>query len=612
MRCLFLLFFLISGLYASAQVKPVLSLEVFSTGYSNPLAVRNDGVHSWLYIVQQNGMIYIADTSGSKRPTPFLNITGKVLSGGERGLLGLAFHPDFRENRLFVVNYTRQTDGATVIATYKATEGDPFTANAASEKILLTVEQPFSNHNGGEIHFAADGYLYIGMGDGGSGGDPRNNAQNPMSYLGKILRIHVNTDSTYTIPEDNPFVSRENYLKEIWAMGLRNPWRFSFDRQTDDLWIADVGQSAREEVNLARSVRKGGENYGWRCYEGEQGYNTAGCEPASAYVSPLFTYNRTNATGGQSITGGYVYRGNKFPDLQGYYVCADYVSRNFWLLKMGEGGLEVILKNNVLASVTSFGEDLQGELYLTSFNGNIYRVGSLCSELAVDSVYNKSASCKTASDGALYVELKGASEPVRYLWTGGDTTQSVTGLEGGWYYLEATDANGCVLREQFLVETLPVSMPEIQRNGDTLLTEAEGTYRWFLDGAVLDGEDQHYILPAQNGIYTVEVTDGLGCVVLSDPVEFIINSLWSNTRSDRLYVYPNPAGSQININVPESVRMKNLFLTIFDVQGKVVAQRTIWSAADPVSLLPYARGVYFIEIEDPEGAYRAIAKIVKN
>jgi glucose/arabinose dehydrogenase len=331
MVCLFLI------LQSFASVKPNLFIEEFSSGYSDPLAVRNDGVNNRLYVVQRNGEIYLIDSLGNKSAEPFLDIKSRVFFGGERGLLGLAFHPQFISNRLFVVNYSRLSDGATVIATFKAFEDNPMKADINSEKILLTIIQPAANHNGGDIHFAKDGNLYIGMGDGGGGGDPNNNSQNLQSLLGKMLRIHLDTDSTYSIPSDNPFYNDFNSKGEIWSLGLRNPWRFSFDRLNDDLWIADVGQSAHEEVNHASSPRNGGENYGWRCYEGNESYNGVGCADSSSFTYPIFTYNRTNTTGGQSITGGYVYRGNKFPDLYGYYVCADYLSKNFWLLKENNG-----------------------------------------------------------------------------------------------------------------------------------------------------------------------------------------------------------------------------------------------------------------------------------
>ncbi|WP_321539555.1 PQQ-dependent sugar dehydrogenase [Flavobacterium piscinae] len=245
-----------------------------------------------LFVVQRGGLIRIVNPNGTVNTTPFLSLTSIITAGGERGLLGLAFHPDYATNGRFYVNYTRSGDGATVIARYNVSDTDENIANANSGEILLTIAQPFSNHNGGSLNFGPDGYLYIGMGDGGSGGDPNNYGQNLNSLLGKMLRIDVNGETGYTIPADNPYadIAGED---EIWSVGMRNPWKFSFDRQTGDLWIADVGQNAIEEINKAASS-EAGLNYGWRCYEGNSPYNTTGCGGSSNYTFPVAQYTHAS------------------------------------------------------------------------------------------------------------------------------------------------------------------------------------------------------------------------------------------------------------------------------------------------------------------------------
>jgi hypothetical protein len=292
--------------------------------------------------------------------------------------LGLAFAPDYEESGYFYVNYTG-TGGATRISRFSVSAGDPNVADPASEQVLLTITQPFSNHNGGDIKFGPDGYLYIGMGDGGSGGDPDNYSQNRQSLLGKMLRIDVSGGGDYSVPADNPFVGNNDpnnlVLDEIWAIGVRNPWRFSFDRLTGDMWMGDVGQNVQEEVNFQPASSAGGENYGWRCYEGAQAYNTSGCLGASNYVFPIFTYNHSTPNG-CSITGGFVYRGVLNGELYGRYLVTDYCSGRIWSVFQEEPNFFTSLDHGQYNTFqyTTFGEDQYGELYLGRQNGQILRV----------------------------------------------------------------------------------------------------------------------------------------------------------------------------------------------------------------------------------------------
>jgi glucose/arabinose dehydrogenase len=358
------MFFLIIG---NAQT---VSLQSFATGFSSPVAIVHAG-DSRLFVVQRGGLIRILNANGTINTTPFLTLTSTtVLSGGERGLLGLAFHPNYATNGFFYVNYTRAGDGATVIARYSVSTTDANVANASSAQILLTIPQPYSNHNGGSLVFGPDGFLYIGMGDGGSFGDPQNYAQNINSLLGKMLRIDVNSGSPYGIPPTNMFAGAIAGADEIWAVGMRNPWKFSFDRSNGDLWIADVGQNVSEEINKSAG-NPPGLNYGWRCYEGNVTYNTSGCGVAANYKFPVATY----ALGGSrcSSTGGYVYRGTIYPNLQNKYFFADYCTSEIGWIPTAGGA--ITWTSGFTGNIATFGEDLNGELYVAGIsNGIVYKL----------------------------------------------------------------------------------------------------------------------------------------------------------------------------------------------------------------------------------------------
>jgi glucose/arabinose dehydrogenase len=303
---------------------------------------------------------------------PFLDITPLVgSSGNEQGFLGLAFHPNYRQKGLFYVNYTNR-DGDTVVARYSASPASD-QADPGSGAVLLTVDQPFANHNGGHLAFGPDGYLYIGLGDGGSGGDPRGNGQNLGALLGKMLRIDVNQGDPYGIPANNPFLGQPGARPEIWAYGLRNPWRYSFDRVTGDLYIADVGQNAYEEISFQAAASQGGENYGWNRMEGAHCYPASAACSQSGLVLPVAEYGRNR---GCSVTGGFVYRGAAQPSLTGAYFFADYCTGWFWSLQRGADGrwtqTELV---DTDVQVSSFGEDEAAELYVTDLSrGNLYRL----------------------------------------------------------------------------------------------------------------------------------------------------------------------------------------------------------------------------------------------
>jgi len=365
------------GLLTIGSFAQTIGLQSFATGFTSPVEIAHPPADSRLFVVQQGGIIKVVNSNGTVNATPFLTLTTATIStGGERGLLGLAFHPNYATNGYFYVNYTRASDGATVIARYTVS-GDPNVADAASATVLLTVSQPFSNHNGGSIKFGSDGYLYIGMGDGGSGGDPGNRAQNINENLGKMLRIDVNSGSPYGIPSNNPYVGVAGN-DEVWAIGLRNPWKFSFNRLNGDLWIADVGQNAIEEVNKTTFPLPNTANYGWRCYEGNVAYDTSGgCPTYANTVAPIAVYTH-GATGRCSITGGYFYTGSTYPNFANKYFFADYCTAEIaWI----DGSGTITWAYNAPSTITTFGEDKDGELYVAN-GGTIYKL--IDTSLAID------------------------------------------------------------------------------------------------------------------------------------------------------------------------------------------------------------------------------------
>lgn len=343
------------------------SLTSVASGFNSPVEITNAGDGSGrLFVVEQSGTVRIV-RNGSVLASPFLNITGIVRSGGEQGLLGLAFPPDFVTRQHFYVNYIDRTGavGNTVVARYRLAGTD--VADRTGAVSLLSIIQPFTNHNGGKLAFGPDGHLYIASGDGGSGGDPLNNAQNPASLLGKLLRIDVLSGiPPYRIPVGNPFGN------EVWAMGLRNPWKFSFDRGNGDLYIGDVGQSLFEEVNHQPAASGGGANYGWNIMEAFNCFNSITCSQAGL-ILPAIAYPHGN--GDCSVTGGFVYRGSRYPSFQGMYLYGDFCSGRIWGARFIGGAWESRLLLDSTLQISSFGEDEAGEIYVADYlNGGIYRV----------------------------------------------------------------------------------------------------------------------------------------------------------------------------------------------------------------------------------------------
>lgn len=438
-----------------------ITLQSFATGFDSPVEITNAG-DSRLFVVQKGGLIRILNSNGSINTTPFLNLSTLISSDGERGLLGLAFHPNYAANGYFFVNYTN-TSGNTVIARYSVNSGNPDIANITGT-ILMTISQPYTNHNGGSIKFGADGYLYIGMGDGGSGGDPGNRAQNINENLGKMLRIDVNSTISpfHTSPATNPYVGVAGN-DEIWAIGLRNPWKFSFNRLNGDLWIADVGQGAIEEINkIVNPLPNTGINFGWRCYEGNSTYNTSGCAPSSTMTFPFAQYARSG--GACSVTGGYFYTGSTYPNFQNKYFFTDYCDDKIRMVN--SAGVITTTTSFSGNNFVTFGEDMNGELYIAGISsGTIYKIidsslsssdfenngFSLYPNPAKESFTIKSSTSNLATKIDV-IDLTGKLLFTKQVSTNPENTIATTALSKGIYLVSVETTNGTNYITKLIIE----------------------------------------------------------------------------------------------------------------------------------------------------------------
>lgn len=422
-----------------------ISLEEFATGFTAPVEIVNANDNR-MFVVQQNGIIKIVQPNGTVNSTNFLNISSKITYGGERGLLGLAFHPQYSTNGYFFVYYN-DLDGDITVARYTRSS-NPDVADATTEKIILNQAKPFDNHNGGSIHFAPDGYLWIVTGDGGSGGDPNNNAQNKNSLLGKLLRLDINSTGPYNIPPGNPFVGVDG-ADEVWAYGLRNAWKFNFDTASGNVMIADVGQGQIEEINRM-PLTQAGINYGWRCYEGNNAYNTSGCAAQSTMTFPIAAYDHSG--GKCSITGGYIYRGTQFPALQGRYIFADYCSTQIGSLNPDDSitWTSAFSGNNF----STFGVNNLNELFVAAVNsGKIFRVttttlGTQENDLSTQiKVYPNPASKKVFIEGlkdkntSIEIISFEGRKVLEQAKIGNDNSIDISGIPAGAYFINLNSGN---------------------------------------------------------------------------------------------------------------------------------------------------------------------------
>jgi glucose/arabinose dehydrogenase len=366
---------------AASQTIPPLAVTRVASGFARPVFVTSPpGDLDRLFVIEQHTGLVRIIKRGTVLATPFLNAGGRILTGSERGLLGMAFDPLYASNGYFYLSYTRAGDGASIIERFTVSAGNPDVANAASGIVGYgPISQPFSNHNGGGINFGPDGYIYFGLGDGGSGGDPSCNAQNPASPLGKFVRLDATT-IPFSVPPTNPFVGNTAYRQEIWSVGWRNPWRWSFDRETGEMFIGDVGQNALEELDY-EPAGTGGRNYGWKIMEGINCFSTAACTSPPACNAPTLVrpFHTIPTSPYCSIIGGYVYRGRNIPQLRGHYIFGDYCTGSAWTLRYNNGSFTNLVARNTefgsLGNVSSFGEDARGEVYICSLSlGVIFRI----------------------------------------------------------------------------------------------------------------------------------------------------------------------------------------------------------------------------------------------
>lgn len=441
-----------------------LELDLFASGFDRPVNLKHAG-DDRLFVMEQDGIIKILNANGTTESTNFLDIESRVGSiGNEQGLLGLAFHPNYVTNGYFFVYYTNNS-GNTVVSRFSRIGINPEIADPNSELVILTFSQPFSNHNGGELQFGPDEYLYISSGDGGSGGDPQNNSQNLTNLLGKLLRIDVNNSTVsnpYAIPADNPFISNASARDEIWAYGLRNAWKFSFDSGNNDLWIADVGQNAIEEINQV-SHTLAGLNYGWRCYEGNNAFNLSGCPNSNTLTFPVSEYAHTG--GRCSITGGYVYRGSVYPNLVGKYFFADVCTQEVGYLAFDNGVWNSTFET-FSGGFVAFGEANNGELFVSTLGGNIFRLTDALLSVEDNSLNSVSIfpnptknilslDCSNlAYDSSTEIniyDLQGKMVMSKFRTENPINTIDISALQNGFYILKIQTKNTTQLTKKFVI-----------------------------------------------------------------------------------------------------------------------------------------------------------------
>lgn len=583
----------VSNIHAQA---PTLSFTQVATSFVRPVNIQFRDTR--MFVVEQTGKIKIVK-NGVVNSTAFLDITSRVQSSGnEQGLLGLAFEPNYETTGYFYVYYINGSgSGSTRVSRFRVSSTDPDIADATSEQIIFTVAQPYTNHNGGCILFGPDGYLYVALGDGGSAGDPLANGQNKNTFLAKILRLNVVGQTTYTVPATNPFVGQTNVKTEIWNYGVRNPWKYSFDKLTGDMWIADVGQDAWEEINFQPSSSTGGENYGWKCWEGNASYNSCS-STLTGDIKPIFVYPHSNATGGYSVTGGYVYRGSEFPSVYGKYIFCDYVSGNFWIITKNGTSYSSRIINSAKTSVASFGEDASGNLYCAAFgttlgSGTIFKLNFTCP----GSTNNINAQvtnefCTTSNDGVLTLTNTNTGS-FTYAWSNGATTQNIAGLNAGTYTVTVSEAQGCTYVKSFDVISNAYSST-ITYNSGTLTSTGAGFYQWYINGTPISGANNQTYMPTAEGTYYCVVSESNGCSATSNSILLTPSGIDENIVSARVSISPNPAHDAIHIRIQNNEAIE--MIQIFDMNGKLELEKIVDSNTSDINvdITSLTRGVHRI------------------
>ncbi len=586
------------------------------SGLFQPVDLAFNDAENRHYIVEKPGRIRIWNANGLV-PQPYLDITGRVNnSGGEQGLLGLAFSPNFAvDSSLFVYYIT--FPNRTRISRFRAGVGAT-SVDEASEQILLEFNQPRGNHNGGSLAFGPDGYLYITSGDGGGAGDPDNFAQNLSSYLGKILRIDVTSNpGTYSVPADNPFVNTSGALPEIWSYGWRNPWRHSFDRLTGDMWIADVGQNAREEINREAADAPGGANYGWRCREGEIPFNLSGdCD--GPFAEPVHTYVTNELADGCSVSGGAVYRGVDYPAMYGNYYYTDFCSgKIFELSPLGAGAYsnQEILDGQP-QQYAAIRENRAGELFVIAFvEGALYQLTTSCPDLG--GVFVEQPTC---ADELGMVRFDPASPDSTYnlTYTVGASGVSADGLESGDYELLVEGSAGCSKTYNFTIQAGEMlSPPDVQMLNDSTFVVGDTTrfdsYQWYLDDVALAGETgPTFQARGVGGTLTLEATSAVGCTYLSPDVFILSTATRDLVEELGLRVFPNPVLHSLKLSSTKPSRISAVEVT--SLAGRVIDLESSGSSiADfrlDLSTTALPAGIYLLHLTTQSGV--AVLPFVKQ
>lgn len=592
-----------------AQTPLKISVQDFATGFSKPLDIVSAG-DSRLFIAQQGGLIRIIDSIGQVLPDPFLNLVDISNDGtNEQGLLGLVFHPNYAQNGFFYVNYSNNTGvGHTQVSRFSVDPTNPNLAVKASEVKLLTVNQPFWNHNGGCLKFGPDGYLYIGMGDGGSGNDPGNRAQNGLELLGKMLRIDVDNGSPYAIPADNPFVNDPAFKPEIWTMGMRNPWRFSFDRLTGDMWIGDVGQNAREEIDFI-PAGQGGLNMGWRCREGFN-QTSLGCTSTATFTDPVFDY--PNPSKGCSVTGGYVWRGAAYPSWQGVYWFADYCSGRFWAIQKDTAG---VFKGTEIANLTdyefsTFGENNKGQVFAANHSSG--KISRLCSPFTLTTAA-QNVSCTGGSNGAISMIINDLQGIPSVKWSNGSIEKDLANVAAGSYTVTVTDPNQCTAKKTVTVATQPPLAINLTLTGFELSFNAAGVlsqFQWYLNGVAIPGANSATYTATETGNYSLGGVDANGCPTISAQLLVQVSATDAPGELQNLKISPNPFEKNLLVEF-ELASRQSFSVKITDAAGQQVFEKKAKSDrfSKNIDLGRQAAGNYFLTIELASG--RIVRQLVK-
>ena len=618
MRIYFTLLCSVFLLYCKAQPKP--GAVLIAAGFTEPVDIVHAG-DDRLFIVERTGKIKILFPDSSV--TTFLDITSNVGSeGGEQGLLGVVFHPEYATNGYFYVNYTDLL-GDTHISRFSVSGADPDVADPFSELNLIFLDQPAANHNGGDLNFGPDGYLYIFMGDGGGAGHNRSQ-QIIDNKFGKILRLDVDGGTPYTIPSDNPYVGIPGD-DEIWAIGLRNPWRCNFDRLTGDLFLADVGSESWEEINVIKSDTAEFFNFGWKCYEGNMLRPGPLCDTIIAdFDFPVFVYPHDIDSGGFAITGGFVYRGSEFPDLYGKYIFCDYVSGNFWTMEENASGFWTTeFYGYVVDHITSFGEDVNGELFAcVNQTGNIYKIIDNCESFNLSAAITD-ASASTINNGSVNLILSGGQSPFTFNWSNGSTMEDISSLFGDEYNVIVTDNIGCSKLLTATVDNLcgpatgiistpstnsvNINWDDVGSVGYRIFYKPVGPGSFTQINTPVSNINISGLIPSTN--YTFKIKNKCP----GAPGIFTTNGNFTtlplkNDGGDvenSIIIYPNPANDIIYYN---GLTEMNL-ISVSDINGRIVKSQ-VAEINGFMEIADIAAGIYIIKFKSESG--EMIYKFVKK